>query len=116
MTYRIATIFPFLGSGWLTCIRPLPLMGNFKLVIVDHFGTMPISTGTGCSIPKQPQPYHGHYFKVLKGQVPAALLGQMDFVVKGAMIGGFVLAAAAAEYRVKASVVVNCQAGFVLPI
>jgi len=27
-------------------------------------------------------------------------LGQMDFVVKGAMIGGFALAAAPAQYRV----------------
>jgi Protein of unknown function (DUF2950) len=46
------------------------------------------------------QPYHGHYFKVLKGQGPAAPLGQMDFVVEGAMIGGFALAAAPAQYRV----------------
>ena len=46
------------------------------------------------------QPYHGYYFKVLKGQGPAAPLGQMDFVIKGAMIGGFALAAAPAQYRV----------------
>jgi hypothetical protein len=46
------------------------------------------------------QPYHGYYFKILKGQGPAAPLGQMDFVVEGAMIGGFALAAAPAEYRV----------------
>jgi Protein of unknown function (DUF2950) len=47
-----------------------------------------------------PQPYHGYYFKVLKGQGPAALMGQMNFVVNGAMIGGFALAAAPAQYRV----------------
>lgn len=46
------------------------------------------------------QPYHGYFFKVLKGQGPAAPLGQMDFVVKGLMIGGFALAAAPAQYRV----------------
>ena len=46
------------------------------------------------------QPYHGYYFKILKGQGPAAPLGAMDFVVHGAMIGGFALAAAPAEYRV----------------
>jgi hypothetical protein len=46
------------------------------------------------------QPYHGYYFKILKGQGPAAPLGQMDFVVNGAMIGGFALVAAPAEYRV----------------
>lgn len=46
------------------------------------------------------EPYHGYFFKVLKGQGPAAPLGQLDFVVKGAMIGGFALVAAPAEYRV----------------
>jgi hypothetical protein len=47
-----------------------------------------------------PQPYHGYYFKVLKGQGPAALMGEMNFVVNGAMIGGFALSAAPAQYRV----------------
>jgi hypothetical protein len=46
------------------------------------------------------QPYHGYYFKILKGQGPAALMGQMSFVVNGVMIGGFALAAAPAQYRV----------------
>jgi hypothetical protein len=45
------------------------------------------------------EPYHGYYFKILKGQGPAAPLGQMEFVVKGAMIGGFALIAAPATYR-----------------
>jgi len=54
----------------------------------------------GYSNPSQAQPYHGYYFKVLKGQGPAAPMGEMDFVVGGAMIGGFALAAAPAEYRV----------------
>ena len=46
------------------------------------------------------QPYHGYYFKVLKGQGRAAPMGEMDFMVGGAMIGGFALAAAPAQYRV----------------
>jgi len=46
------------------------------------------------------QPYHGYFFKILKGQGPAAPLGQMSFVVEGAMIGGFALAAAPADYRI----------------
>jgi Protein of unknown function (DUF2950) len=46
------------------------------------------------------EPYHGYFFKILKGQGPAAPLGEMDFVVKGVMIGGFALAASPAEYRV----------------
>jgi hypothetical protein len=45
-------------------------------------------------------PYHGYYFRVLKGQGPAAPGGEIDFMVGGAMIGGFGLAAAPAEYRV----------------
>ena len=46
------------------------------------------------------QPYRGYYFKILKGQGPSAPLGKMDFMFKGAMIGGFALAAAPADYRV----------------
>ena len=46
------------------------------------------------------QPYHGYFFKILKGQGPAAPLGELDFVVKGVMIGGFALAATPAEYGV----------------
>ena len=46
------------------------------------------------------QPYHGYYFKILKGQGPHAPLGEMDFVVKGVMIGGFALVAAPTDYRV----------------
>lgn len=49
---------------------------------------------------KQGEPYHGYYFKILKGQGPSAPLGRMDFVVKGVMIGGFALVAVPAEYRV----------------
>jgi hypothetical protein len=49
---------------------------------------------------EQGKPYHGYYFKVLKKQGPAAPGGEIDFVVGGAMIGGFGLAAAPAEYRV----------------
>jgi hypothetical protein len=46
------------------------------------------------------EPYHGYFFKILKGQGPAAPLGEMDYVVKGIMIGGFALVAAPAEYHV----------------
>jgi hypothetical protein len=44
------------------------------------------------------EPYHGYFFKILKGQGPAAPLGEMNFVIKGVMIGGFALVAAPAEY------------------
>ena len=46
------------------------------------------------------EPYHGYFFRVLKGQGPAAPLGELDFVVKGVMIGGFALVAAPSEYGV----------------
>lgn len=49
---------------------------------------------------KQGEPFHGYYFKILKSQGPDALLGAMDFVVNGAMIGGFALVAAPAQYGV----------------
>jgi len=45
-------------------------------------------------------PYHGYFFKTLKGQGPAAPLGQLDYVVEGIMIGGFALVAWPAEYQV----------------
>jgi hypothetical protein len=44
------------------------------------------------------KPFHGYYFKILEGQGPSARLGQLDYVVDGAMIGGFALAAWPAEY------------------
>ncbi len=46
------------------------------------------------------KPFHGYYFKLLKGQGPAAPEGATNFVVEGAMIGGFALVAAPAQYRV----------------
>jgi hypothetical protein len=46
------------------------------------------------------EPYHGYFFKILKGQGPAAPLGELDYVIKGVMIGGFALVAAPAEYGV----------------
>jgi hypothetical protein len=65
----------------------------------------PISKGIAQAIEEgystaSPSPYHGYVFKVLKGQGPAANLGKLDFMVKGAMIGGFALVAVPAEYRV----------------
>jgi hypothetical protein len=44
--------------------------------------------------------FHGYYFKVLKGQGPAAPLGELDYVIKGMMIGGFALIAVPVEYGV----------------
>lgn len=46
------------------------------------------------------EPYHGYFFRILTGQGPAAPLGQMNYVVNGAMIGGFALLAFPSQYRV----------------
>src|SRR5262245_10377349 len=46
------------------------------------------------------EPYHGYYFKILKGQGPHAPFGALEYVVKGMMIGGFALVAAPAQYEV----------------
>jgi len=76
------------------------------LVWYNGDGTLggPISEGIAEALSEgytdKSKPYHGYYFKILKGQGPAAPLGEMNFVVEGAMIGGFALAAAPADYRV----------------
>ncbi len=60
----------------------------------------PIARAIAQGYTSRTEPYHGYFFKVLKGQGPAAPLGQMDFIVKGAMIGGFALVAAPAKYGI----------------
>ena len=45
-----------------------------------------------------PTPYHGYYFRILKGQGSDAPGGAINYVVKGKMIGGFGLIAWPAEY------------------
>ncbi len=44
--------------------------------------------------------FHGYYFKILKGQGPAAPMGRLNYVIEGVMIGGFALLAVPAQYRV----------------
>ena len=44
-------------------------------------------------------PYHGYYYKILTKQGAAAPDGELEYVVKGKMIGGFALVAYPAEYR-----------------
>jgi hypothetical protein len=44
-------------------------------------------------------PYHGYYFKILTKQGAAAPGGELEYVVKGKLIGGFALVAYPAEYR-----------------
>lgn len=48
----------------------------------------------------QAKPYHGYYFRVLKGQGPDATGGAHNYFVKDKLIGGFGLVAWPAEYGV----------------
>jgi len=44
-------------------------------------------------------PFHGYYFKILTQQGAAASGGELEYVVRGKMIGGFALVAYPAEYE-----------------
>ena len=76
------------GLAWLDA------NGNLAGPLAEHFARA-IAEGYH----DRKEPYHGYYFKVLKEQGPSAPLGELDFVVQGAMIGGFALVAAPADYE-----------------
>ena len=52
----------------------------------------------GYSIGGERVPYHGYYYKILTRQGSMAAGGEVDYVVRGKMIGGFALVAYPAEY------------------
>jgi len=52
----------------------------------------------GYKVGEQASPYHGYYFRILKGQGANAPGGALNYVVKDKMIGGFGLIAYPAEY------------------
>jgi hypothetical protein len=45
-----------------------------------------------------PRPFHGYYYRILKGQGPAAKGGAYDYVLNGHMIAGFAMVAFPARY------------------
>ena len=49
---------------------------------------------------KERRPYHGYYYRILKGQGAAAPGGAYDYVANGHMIGGFALIAFPARYGI----------------
>jgi hypothetical protein len=53
----------------------------------------------GYPITDQRNPYHGYHFRILTRQGPNATGGELDYVVRGNMTGGFALVAYPAEYR-----------------
>jgi Protein of unknown function (DUF2950) len=56
------------------------------------------ASSEGYKVDGQGAPYHGYYFRILKGQGPDAPGGALNYVVNGKMIGGFALIAWPAEY------------------
>jgi len=56
------------------------------------------ASAEGYKVDGQGAPYHGYYFRILKGQGADAPGGALNYVVKGKMIGGFALIAYPAEY------------------
>ena len=64
----------------------------------------PVSQGVAKAVAEghlsRTEPYHGYYYRVLKEQGPAAPTGRLNYVIKGAMIGGFALIAWPARYGV----------------
>jgi len=64
----------------------------------------PISEGLAKAIEEgyseKTAPFHGYYFKILKGQGPQAPGGPLHYVINGVMIGGYALVAVPAEYKV----------------
>jgi hypothetical protein len=56
------------------------------------------ASAEGYKVGQGPIPYHGYYYRVLTQQGSSAPGGQLDYVVKGKMIGGFALLAWPAEY------------------
>lgn len=56
------------------------------------------ASAEGYKAGEQAAPYHGYYFRILKGQGSDAPGGALNYVVKGKMMGGFALIAYPAEY------------------
>jgi hypothetical protein len=52
----------------------------------------------GYKVGAERAPYHGYYYRILKGQGSNAPGGALNYVVKGKMIGGFALTAYPADY------------------
>ncbi len=54
----------------------------------------------GYPITDQRNPYHGYHYRILTRQGPNAPGGEIEYLVRGNMIGGFALVAYPAEYRI----------------
>ena len=50
-------------------------------------------------VTQKPEPFHGYFYRVLRGQGPSAKGGAKSYIVNGRMTGGFAFLAYPAEYR-----------------
>ena len=71
--------------------------GAPESLVPKAFATAAANIGEGAG---KSDRYQGYRFRILKAQGPDAAGGAFDYVVKGAMIGGFALVAFPAEYAV----------------
>ena len=56
------------------------------------------ASADGYAVSGERTPFHGYYFRILTRQGPMAAGGEVDYIVRGKMIGGFALVAYPAEY------------------
>jgi len=56
------------------------------------------ASAEGYEASRDPRPYHGYYYRILTRQGASAPGGEMSYIAKGKMIGGFALIAYPAEY------------------
>jgi len=57
------------------------------------------ATSQGYRVGDGRAPFHGYYFKILTKQGPTAPGGELDYIVRDKMIGGFALVAYPADYQ-----------------
>ena len=78
-----------------------PLNRRYSLVVIaglEASATLRAAPYLMDKVTQQAEPYHGYYYRILKGQGSDAPGGALNYVVKGKMIGGFALIAYPAEY------------------
>jgi hypothetical protein len=74
--------------------------GQRRSPLGDLFAAASIEKAARRATDGKPQPFHGYYFRILTAQGDAAPGGARDYVVNGAMTGGFALVAWPAQYDV----------------
>ena len=77
-----------------------PRKGERSSPLGDLFAAASVDVAALRKPTGEPQPFHGYYFRILTAQGPDAPGGARDYVVNGALTGGFALVAWPAQYDV----------------